>query len=101
MANFPRMYMVVSHWRPLADKQAEFVEIGRKARAAMRDIAGVELIEAFWSGDEIVVIHGYTDFDAYSRLVTAEDGEVARQMAELGVEAAGEWLGSEKGESID
>ena len=95
------MYMVVSHWRPLPDKQAEFIEIGKKARQDMRDIAGLEFIEAFWSGDEIVVVHAYFDFDTYNRLVTAEDGDVARHMAESGIEAAGEWLGSEKGETID
>lgn len=99
--NCKDMYMVVSHWKPLPGKQAEFERIGKEARSSMRGIAGLEMIEAFWSGDEVVVIHGYQDYDAYTRLVEAEDGEIARNMAELGVEAAGEWLGSERGETID
>ncbi|MEO7453281.1 MAG: hypothetical protein ABIV13_00785 [Fimbriimonadales bacterium] len=95
------MYMVVSHWKPLPGKESEFEEKGMKARAMLKGVDGLTFSEAIRSGDEIVVVHAYQDYDTYQRLVEAEDGEVAQMMAEVGIEASGEWLGSEKGETIE
>jgi heme-degrading monooxygenase HmoA len=100
LANFGSMFMVVSHWRPKPGKEAEFEAIGREARSRMRNVDGIEFLEAIHSGDEIVVVHAYRDYETYSRVAETEDGEVARNMAELGVEEAGEWLGSERGECL-
>jgi len=95
------MYIVVSHWRPIAGKDSEFEAAGRQARAFMDGLDGVDMIQAFRSGDEIVVVHAYRDMEAYSRIVDSEDGPFALKMAELNIEQYGEWLGSERGDTID
>lgn len=95
------MYMVVSHWKPLAGKDSEFERIGGEAREFMRTLDGVELISSFRSGDEIVVVHAYRDMDSYTNIVDAEDGPFAKKMAELDIERYAEWLGSERGETVD
>ncbi|MDQ2987335.1 MAG: hypothetical protein M3R13_11580 [Armatimonadota bacterium] len=94
------MYMVVSHWKPLPGKQAEFEKNGLEARRRGRGIEGVVSIEAFWSGDEIVVVHTYTDAETYGRLM-ADDGPFAENMKDIGIEEAGEWIGSERGETLE
>jgi heme-degrading monooxygenase HmoA len=95
------MFMVVSHWKPLAGQETRFEEIGRQARSEIRGTDGIELVEAFRSGDEYIVIHGYRDYDTYARLVESEDGPVAQSMMKLRVDEFGEWLGSERGETIE
>ena len=95
------MYIVVSHWKPVPGQEAKFEELGKSARSQARGVDGLEMMEAFRSGDEVVVIHAYRDYETYARLVESEDGEIARSMANLGIEQAGEWIGSERGETID
>ena len=95
------MYMVVSHWRALPGKESEFEERGMRARAMLKGTEGLVLSEAIRSGDGIVVVHAYQDYETYSRLVESEDGAIAKMMAEVGIEDSGEWLGSEKGETIE
>jgi len=93
--------MVVSHWKPLPGKDSDFEEMGRKAREFMRGQDGVDLISSFHSGDEYVVVHAYRDADAYSRIVEDESGPFAKMMQELNIEQYAEWLGSERGETMD
>ncbi len=95
------MYMVVSHWKPHPGKDSDFEATGLKAREFMRAQDGVELISSFRSGDEYVVVHAYRDADAYGRVVEDENGPFAKLMQELNIEQYAEWLGSERGETID
>jgi len=95
------MYMVVSHWKPHPGKDSDFEAAGLKARAFMRSQDGVDLISSFRSGDEIVVVHAYKDADTYSRIVEDENGPFANMMKELNIEQYAEWIGSERGETID
>ena len=94
------MYIVVSHWKPFPGKESAFEANGKETREKLRGIDGLEMIEAFRSGDEYVVIHTYSDYDAYARLVEAEDGEISQLMASQGIEQNAEWIGSERGEAM-
>lgn len=100
-ANTRSMYMVVSHWKPTAGNYEEFESLGRQAREFMRGLDGVEFISSFRSGEKYVVVHLYRDAEAYARIVEAEDGPFAAKMKELNIEGRAEWLGSERGETLD
>jgi len=66
----------------------------------MRQVEGVKMIESFKSGDQIVAVHGYTDADTYRRIVDDEHGPFATIASEVGIEDAGQWLSSERGETL-
>ncbi len=66
----------------------------------MRLVDGVDMIEAFKSGGEVVVVAGYSDADAYRRIVEDEKGPFATIASEVGIEQAGEWLSSERGQTL-
>jgi heme-degrading monooxygenase HmoA len=95
------MYMVVSRWRAKPGKEDEFIKAGKGARAFLRSQPGVKMVESFDGGDSLIAVHAYEDEAAYQRIVTDENGPFAKMAAENNLKELGEWLGSDKGETID
>ncbi len=93
--------MVVSHWKPIAGHETDVERLGQEARAFLRGLDGVEMIHSFRSGDEVVVVHGYRDANAYDAIVSNPSGPFATKMTELDFERHAEWLGSERGETME
>lgn len=93
--------MVVSRWKARPGHEDEFEQIGRNTRDKLAGIQGVELMEAFDAGDYKVVVHGYTDEATYRKLVDDPNGAVAQAMKDADVEGAGEWMGSDRGETLE
>ncbi|HET6645188.1 MAG TPA: hypothetical protein VFG65_06795 [Fimbriimonadales bacterium] len=95
------MYMVVSRWKALPGHEEEFEQVGRNTRDKLTGIQGIEFMKAFDAGDHKVVIHGYTDEPTYRKLVDDPNGAIAQAMKDTNIESVGEWMGSDRGESIE
>ena len=95
------MYMVVSRWKALPGHEDEFEQIGRSTRDKLSGIPGVEFLKAFDAGDYKVVIHGYADEPTYHKLVDDPNGAIAQAMKDENVEGVGEWIGSDRGETVE
>ena len=94
------MYLVVSVWEALPGQEEAFEASAEGVRRLLRQQPGVEMVEAFKSGDHYVAVHGYADEAAYHRIVTYADGPFVKLIEEQGLENYGRWISSEKGEAI-
>jgi quinol monooxygenase YgiN len=95
------MFIVVSKWKAKPGLDEEFENKGRKMRDLTRKMPGVLMVEAFKAPEgHIVAVHCYADEAAYKALVQDEAGEFNKAAQAEGIEQAGEWLGSERGEAL-
>jgi len=94
------MYLVVSTWEPIAGYDERLDEDTRQVRAALRKEPGVVFVEAFRHEGKHIVVHGYTDEAAYTRVQNDADSAFAKAYREHGVEQRARWLGSLKGETL-
>jgi quinol monooxygenase YgiN len=94
------MFLVVSEWKAKPGKEAEFERAGKQAATRLRKQPGVLLLEIFRSGDRHVSVHGYQDEATYRKLIDDPQGAFARSQEELGIEKVGEWIGSQRGETL-
>ncbi|MBV6458388.1 MAG: hypothetical protein HONBIEJF_01515 [Fimbriimonadaceae bacterium] len=95
------MFIVVSKWSFLPGREEEWREISKTTRQRINGIPGVEFVHGFVSqSGEAVAVIGYTDEATYNRLVNEPDGDVVKAMADTNVESVGQWLSSDRGESI-
>jgi hypothetical protein len=95
------MYLVVSKWRAKPGKEDQFKQVRVTMREAMRSQPGVKMIEGFEAGDYSVAVHAYEDKMTYDRIVQDPNGPFSKALAQHGMEDVAEWLGSDKGETID
>lgn len=95
------MYIVVSKWEVMPGKEDAFRAGGRTMRDIMRNLPGVEYVEAIKCEDgNAVAIVGYTDQESYNKIM-ADDGEFQKAARENNLESLGKWLWSERGEAVD
>lgn len=95
------MFLVVSRWKPFDGKREEFESKGREMRAVLRSQPGVAMIETFEDGDAFVAVHAYESEDAYQRVIQDPNGVFNRKAQEMGLESVAEWLGSQRGPTLD
>lgn len=95
------MYIVVSKWEILPGQEEVFRTAGRSMRDYMRNIPGVEWVQAVKCEDgNAVAIVGYTDENTYHTIMV-EGGEFEKGVRKYNLESMGKWLWSERGEAID
>jgi hypothetical protein len=94
------MYIVISRWSAKPGNEALVTEQGVEARARMRAIPGVKMIEGIEDQGEHVVFHAYDDQATYDRIVNDPDGPFSKLMADMDFEAIANWNGSWRGEAL-
>lgn len=94
------MYIVVSTWNIVDGKSEAAQHLGREMRARLRAVDGIELIEHFESGSEVVVIVCYRDESTYRQIIEDPDGVFHKGLAELDLESAMTWKQSWRGEAV-
>jgi hypothetical protein len=94
------MYLIVSHWQAIPGHEKQFEETGHKMRAMLRKQPGTKFFEAFPSGDQLVVVHGYSDESSYTAVISDPDGPFVKALEEYKLEDHAKWLGSEKGTTV-
>ena len=95
------MYLVVSKWTYEPSQKEAFRATGRKMRAIMRGLPGVEILHAMdcEDGNSIAIV-GYKDKASYERIM-ADGGPFEKAAKENAIEGVGKWVWSERGEEID
>ena len=94
------MYLVVSRWEPIAGHEQQFDEIGKVMRKTLAAQPGVELVEAFDSNGQKVVVHGYRDEAAYKAVIDDPNGPFIKAAQENRLEEHARWISSERGETV-
>lgn len=95
------MYIVVSKWRSRPGRDVEFEDSGQIIQEKMRGKPGIVLFEAFRGEDGVInVVHAYDSEATYNRLINDPESDFAKAAAMLRIDELGEWLGSERGESL-
>ena len=96
------MFWVLSRWKALPGKEAEWRERGVKVRDAMRRMPGVELVDSFETeSGEVVAMVGYTSEADYDRITRDPNGPFEKAVAEHRLEEVANWVSSERGTSLD
>ena len=94
------MYIVVSKWAYEPSQKEAFQATGRKMRDALRNIPGVESLQAIECEDgNALAIACYSDHDTYKKIM-AEGGPFDQAAKKHGIEGVGQWQWSERGEEI-
>jgi quinol monooxygenase YgiN len=94
------MYMVVSYFEPVPDREDEFEDLGRTMAGILRRQPGVVSAEAFRSENKGVMVAAYENEAAYNAIADNPDSEMARAAAEHHADDISRWLGSERGEAL-
>ena len=94
------MYLVVSTWEALPGNEQAMDEEALHVQAALRREPGVVLVEAFKSDGRHIVVHGYEDEAAYSRVQNDTESGFAKEFRARNVDGRARWLGSLKGETF-
>lgn len=94
------MYIVASTWEVIGD-QADAMSRGQRMRQLLRGQAGIEFIHHFpTTGNEIMVIVGYTDEATYKKLIDDPHGPFVTNMEALKLEDVMQWKHSWRGTAV-
>lgn len=92
------MYLVISRWSPTPGREEEFRERGKAVRDVLRRQPGVERLEYVRADNgDVIAIHGYTDQEAYHRVVHDPQSEFNKALDEFRLEDVSKWIGSDQG----
>lgn len=95
------MYIVVSKWEILPGQEDAFRAAGRTMRDFMRNLPGVEFVQAMKCEDgNAIAIVAYTDEKSYQNIM-ADGGEFETAARKHNLEGMAKWAWSERGEAID
>jgi len=95
------MFIVVSKWSVHPGREAEWREMSQMTRGRIAAVPGVEFVHGFLNeSNEAVAILGYSDEATYNRLVNEPGGAVAQVIADTNIESVGQWISSDRGESM-
>lgn len=96
------MYVVVSKWRLMSPTDDPSQGPGKVMRSWLREQDGVDHVNTIRTDDGgILAIVGYRDESTHRRLIGGPDSPFERKAKELGMDSFGEWLWSERGETVD
>lgn len=96
------MYMVLSKWEFDPAYEAEVFDSAEKMMTTIRTWPEVEMAFNIRAGaNYVIAVMGYSDEDAYQRLVHAPGGPFERAAEEHGIERYAQWIWSERGERQD
>lgn len=95
------MYMVISRWRPKPGREADFETVAHRMRDMMRGVPGVTFMNGIKGSDCHYAVHVYEDEATYNRIVQDPNGPFHKGAKENGIEDIAEWIGSEKGDTLD
>lgn len=96
------MYVVVSKWRMESGGDDLSQGAGSAMREWLRGQDGVDHVHAIRTEDgAALVIVGYRDEATHKRLIEGDGSPFERKAKETGLDSFGEWVWSERGETVE